>query len=192
MEAGGRVQCYVTPVPTCRAGRPGDPCFPSAGAFARSPPRSRLGRAGVRTDDPACRPRRGRGAGRAPRTPSGLAARSPAGLWQEQRGVVPVEWHTWQVSVATKTRYSCTSRGVTWLGPRSECLCPPPPTTHQIAYVEILTPRSDGTRRWGLQELLCPPEWDRPLLTKLESPSPLPPREDAGRRPALDRDHVAL
>lgn len=200
MEAGGRVQCYVTPVPTCRAGRPGDPSFPSAGAFAWSPPRSRLGRAGVRTDDPARRPRRprrGRGAGRAPRTPSGLAARSPAGLWQEQRGVVPVEWHTWQVSVATKTRCSCTSRGVTWLGPSRGSghglnACVPPPTTHQIAYVEILTPRSDGTRRWGLQELLCPPEWDWPLLTKLESPSPLPPREDAGRRPALDRDHVAL
>lgn len=137
LEAGGRVQCYVTPVPTCRAGRPGDPSFPSAGAFAWSPPRSRLGRAGVRTDDPARRPRRGRGAGRAPRTPSGLAARSPAGLWQEQRGVVPVEWHTWQVSVATKTRCSCTSRGVTWLGPRlNACVpCPPPPTkSHMLRY----------------------------------------------------------
>lgn len=98
-------------------------------------------------------------------------------LWPE-----PAEWCTGQVSVATKIRCSCASRALTWLRLQSECLCPPPPTAHQIAYVEILTPRSEGTRRWGLQELLCPPEWDRPLLTKLESPAPLPPREDAGRR----------
>lgn len=123
----------------------------------------------------------GSGKGRsAPRPPSGLADRSPAMLWQEWRASCPrngtIGRYLWPRRHGTPAPRE-TSRGSGYsLNDRV------PPTAHHIAYVEILTPRGDGTRRWGLQELLCPPEWDRPLLTS--SREPLTPPATRGRREA--------
>ena len=70
-------------------------------------------------------------------------------------------------------------------GPRSQ------PVSSPNSYVEILTPKDDSIRSWGLWEVLRSHEGGAlvngisVLIKDPRAPSPLPPHEDTRRRGCL-------